>query len=86
MKPQVVIEVRGGVAEVTSTDGDVEVVLLDWDNVFDPDLAEDAYYVVRDIAASIRDQRVRTRALEGIENEAERRAEQWERMKSPYTG
>ncbi len=32
MKPRVIIEVRGGVAEVAENRDDVEVIIVDWDN------------------------------------------------------
>lgn len=44
-KAYVLVEVRGGVADVTATRGNVEVAVVDWDNIdagdqIDPDLLD----------------------------------------------
>lgn len=70
-KPQVYVNVSGGIAEATVTRGDVDVIQIDWDNVND-ESDIDTLREYRSELEQVADEEYRTRLLADMDEVIEK--------------
>jgi hypothetical protein len=72
LRPQVYVNVKGGIAEATVTRGDVEIIQVDWDMFEDSEPeAEDILNVYRELKL-VADASYRRDLLDGLKEEVSR--------------